>query len=155
MPNDVPDRTVPNKDNANRQAVPEGASRGEVESARDSAAGGKRQQKTWYLTKEVIDRANGAVYWSLPLALAGAKNSGEDVDHSQIPDSASALVELALWAEILRLELLFNNGRPFPSAPGKLRTGPGQSGVSRLSEQRGPRSRGPGVPDEGERDAPE
>lgn len=123
-------------------------SRHDVDEARDHAARGKRQQKTWYVTKEVIDRANGAVYWALPHALARAQNRGDEVDHSQIPDSSSALVESALWAETLRLERLFNNGRPFPPAPGKLRTGPGQGGVSRLSEPRGPRS--PGAEDAAE-----
>lgn len=128
--------------------------RRDVEAARDGAARGKRMQKTWYLTREVIERANGAVYWALPSALAAASRGGdEEIDTSQIPDSASSLVESALWAEILRLERLFHGGQPFPRAPGRLRTGPGQGGVSRLSEPRPRRTSdiGEGDPDgEGE-----
>lgn len=111
--------------------------REQVEGARERAASGHRSQKTFYLTDEIIQRVNGAVYWSLPLALAKAGGDGEAVDTTLVPDSASALVESALWAEVLRLEHVFNGGQPFRPAPGKLRTGPGQSGVARLSESDG------------------
>lgn len=57
-------------------------------------------------------------------------------DLTQVPDSASALVENALWAEVLRLEALYNGGEPFPAAPSRLRTGPGQRGIERLSRPR-------------------
>lgn len=101
--------------------------------AKESASAGKRRQKTWYVTDEVIQRVNGAAYWALPLALATAsKHKGEEVDQTNIPDSASDLVETALWAEVLRLEELHNQGMPFPPPPAKLRPGPGQNGASRL-----------------------
>lgn len=111
--------------------------REQVEEARERATSGHRSQKTFYLTNEIIQRVNGAVYWSLPLALAKAGGDGAAVDTDQIPDSASALVEAALWAEVLRLEHVFNGGSPFAPAPGKLRTGPGQRGAARLSDGEG------------------
>lgn len=114
--------------------------RDDVEDARDEAALGKRTQKTWYLTQEVVERANAAVYWCLPIALAHSQMKGTEVDTARIPDSASALVEMALWAEVLRLEAMYNEGKPFNPAPEKLRPGPGRSGVSRLSLPRGTRS---------------
>lgn len=114
--------------------------RHDVDHARSAAARGRRMQKTWYLTKEIIDRTNAAVYWCLPKALAHQEITDDEIDLSRVPDSASALVETALWSEVLRLETMFNAGRPFAPAPGRLRTGPGQQGVNRLSEPRGPRS---------------
>jgi len=112
--------------------------RSKVESVRSLAAEGARQQKSWYLTREVIARANSCVYWCLPKALAAADRTGVEPDLSQVPDSASALVENALWAEVLRLEALYNGGEPFPDAPSRLRTGPGQAGIERLSRPRPP-----------------
>lgn len=112
--------------------------RSKVEWARSSAAEGARQQKSWYLTREVIARANSCVYWCLPKALAAAERDGLEPDLTQVPDSASALVENALWAEVLRLEALYNGGEPFPDAPSRLRTGPGQQGIERLSRPRPP-----------------
>ena len=114
--------------------------RDEALEARDIASGGKRQQKTWYLTKEVCDRANNAVYWALAYAMKNAPDP-EHVDVDRLPDSASGLVEIALWAEILRLEQMLNDGQPFPNAPAKLRTGPGTDGTRRLSAPRPDRRR--------------
>lgn len=108
--------------------------REDIMQARESAHAGKRKQKTWYLSEEVIERANAAVYWALPYALKEAGN--REVDVSRLPDSASALVEAGLWSEVLRLERMLNNGEPFPKAPGALRTGPGRTGIQRLSQPR-------------------
>jgi hypothetical protein len=50
-------------------------------------------------------------------------------------------VEAAMWAEVLRLERLYNNGQPFREvAGGKLKPGPGQRGVDRLKQPRKPRT---------------
>lgn len=122
--------------------------RSRVESARSAAAEGARQQKSWYLTREVIARANSCVYWCLPKALAAADRAGVEANLSQVPDSASALVESALWAEVLRLEMLYNGGQPFPDAPSRLRTGPGQAGIERLSRPR-PTTAPPSEPEAG------
>lgn len=111
----------------------------EAREAKESAAPGKRRQKTWYVTEEIIERVNGAAYWALPLALAESrKHKNHDIDQTDIPDSASDLVETALWAEVLRLEKLHNQGMPFPAPPGKLRPGPGQNGASRLRKSAEP-----------------
>lgn len=107
--------------------------RDEIVGAREGATG-KRKQKTWYLSEEVIARANAAVYWSLPYALKVEDSAGLDV--SRIPDSASSLVESGLWSEVLRLEKMLNHGEPFPPAPANLRPGPGRAGVERLSQPR-------------------
>ena len=113
-------------------------SRHDVNDARDGAADGRRIQKSYYVTEEVADRANRAVYWARVHALAHAQQTGEEeIDLDAIPDSASALVELAMWAEVLRLERLYNNGQPFRSVTGgKLKPGPGRRGVSRLRQRR-------------------
>ena len=111
--------------------------RGDVDDARDDAADGRRIQKSYYVTGEVADRANRAVFWARVHALAHADQTGDEIDLDALPDSASALVESALWAEVLRLERLYNNGRPFREVVGgRLKTGPGQRGVSRLRRPR-------------------
>lgn len=108
-----------------------------VEKAIEESKDSSRSQRTYYLTDEVISRAGGAVYWALPKALAQA---GEEADTDAlaeiIPGSVSALVEHALWAEILRLEALFNDGKPFPPQPGQRPTGPSAAGIARLRQPR-------------------
>lgn len=114
--------------------------RPQVEQAIEESADSTRSQRTYYLTDEVISRAGGAVYWALPMAISQAQTAGEEADTESlaeiIPSSVSALVEHALWAEILRLESLFNNGKPFPAQPGKLATGPSAAGIARLRQPR-------------------
>lgn len=88
------------------------------------------------LLEEHLARVNGAIFWSLAKALAKAEATGTPVDTSAIPDSASALVESALWAEVMRLEEQYNDGQPFPPAPGKLAPGPGQHGKERMRSRR-------------------
>ena len=100
--------------------------RQDVDDARDEAAGGRRLQKSYYVTEEVADRANRAVYWAKVHALMHAQQTGEEIDFDALPDSASALVESAMWHEVLRLERLYNDGQPFREvAGGKLKPGPG------------------------------
>ena len=116
-------------------------SRQDVVAARDEAADSRRLQKSYYVTEEVADRANRAVFWARVHALAHADKTGEEIDIDALPDSASALVEAAMWAEVLRLERLYNNGQPFREvAGGKLKPGPGQRGVDRLKQPRKPRT---------------
>ena len=115
-------------------------SRDDVDEARDDAARGRRIQKSYYVTEEVADRANRAVFWARVHALSHADKTGEEIDLDALPDSASALVESAMWAEVLRLERLYNEGKPFREvAGGKLKPGPGQRGVNRLKQPRKPR----------------
>lgn len=109
--------------------------RGEVEEAAREAAKGERAQRTFYISKEVVERLNGVVYWAQGFAIARAEQTGEDLTE-YVPDSASSMVETAIWAEILRVEKAINKGRPFQPAGGKLRTGPGERGIRRLSEPR-------------------
>lgn len=123
------------EDDAAEAAAGQGwvVSRDEAEQARQVASRGKRQQKTWYVTEDVAYRVNAAVFWAAPKAL----EQDPDLDPAAVPDSASALVETALWAEVLRLEKLYNNGEPFPPPKsGRLRSGPGRQGVERLREPR-------------------
>lgn len=108
--------------------------RAETIDAAESATG-KRKQKSFYLTTDVLERLNGCVYWARAGFLS-ATQAGEDIDPSELPDSAASLVERALWTEVLRQEKLFNNGEPFPPAPGRLATGPGAAGAQRLRRPR-------------------
>lgn len=119
--------------------------RQDINEARDTAASGKRVQKSFYITAEIYDRAIAAVYWSRPYALAQGQMSGEEIDVESLPDSASALVESSLWAEVLRLERLYHKGEPFPAVK-KLRSGPGQRGIDRLSQSREKPSPSPDPP---------
>lgn len=111
--------------------------RQDVDEARDQAAGSRRLQKSYYVTEDIADRANRAVYWAKVHALMHAQQTGEEIDFDALPDSASALVESAMWHEVLRLERLYNDGEPFREvAGGKLKPGPGPRGVSRLKQPR-------------------
>ena len=111
--------------------------RQDVDDARDEAASGRRLQKSYYVTEGVADRANRAVYWAKVHALMHAQQTDEEIDLDALPDSASALVESAMWHEVLRLERLYNDGQPFREvAGGKLKPGPGPRGVHRLKQPR-------------------
>lgn len=74
----------------------------------------------------------------------GAEESESDVRHSAA-DVRFTLAPLlgsdqqleSVWAEVLRLEHLYNKGEPFREvAGGKLKPGPGQRGVNRLKQPR-------------------
>lgn len=114
-------------------------SRKDIDDAMAEARGGERVQKTWYISSEVVDRVTASVQWAGKLAVAAALREGQqpdEVDLTGIPETAGELVEAALWAEVLRLERQVNDGKPFPSAPGKLKTGPSSRGLARLREAR-------------------
>lgn len=104
-------------------------SREKAENYRAQVANGKRIRRSFYVTEAMGKRLNDAVH-----AVKG-RNSP---DGEFVPDSASALVEMAVWAEIARLEDRFNDGESFPPAAGPLPSGPAASGVDRLSRPRGP-----------------
>jgi hypothetical protein len=110
-------------------------SRAETMAAVEAAASDKRRQKSFYLTESCLARINAAVYWARSGFLA-AQRQGEPIGVEELPDSASALIERAAMAEVIRLEKLFNKGRPFPSAPGRLSPGPGARGIERLRRPR-------------------
>lgn len=104
-------------------------SREKAENYRAQAANKKRVRKTYYVTEALTDRVVDAVQ-----AVKGHASESSEF----VPDSASALVEMAVWAEIARLEDRFNDGESFPPAAGPLPSGPAASGVDRLSRPRGP-----------------
>ena len=88
--------------------------REQVEQAITLAASDGRQQKTWYVPSSLVDRVAAAAYWAVPVTLAEARASGAEIDLTGIPDSASAIVESALWAEVLRLERRAESRAAFP-----------------------------------------
>lgn len=94
--------------------------------AAEVAREGRRVQRTWYLSQEIVDRARATIYWAHGTAHSRAAQAGRQVDVdqlTQLPDSLTSLAETALWAEVMRLERLLNDGHPFPPAPGELRRG--------------------------------
>lgn len=130
----------PRKRSAKRPEAPKveevPVSRAETMAQVEAARNGKRKQKSYYLTEELLERVNAAVYWSRAGYVA-AQQRGEDLDVAELPDNASQLIERAATAEVLRLEKLFNGGSRFDPAPGKLAVGPGESGAARLRQPRG------------------
>lgn len=102
-----------------------------------AAAGEKIRPRSYALPPQLIARVNAAVQWSRDQIAAG-EEVATDVD-DPLPDGPSALAESALWAEVLRLERLYNQGRPFPPVAGSLPRGPGARGRRALSKPRGPR----------------
>jgi hypothetical protein len=76
-----------------------------------------RVQRSFYLSRDLVNRARAAVN----------ATSGE-------PGEAYNLSELAgrvLWAEVRRLEDRYNAGRPFPPVD-SVPPGPGPAGVERI-----------------------
>lgn len=137
----MPQKRPRKKDSRALSADAATVSRADVDEARDAATDGPRIQKSYYVTRQIADRANRAVFWARVHALSRADQTGEELDLDALPDSASALVEAAMWAEVLRLERLYNDGRPFREVVGgRLKPGPGQRGVDRLKQPRKPRS---------------
>jgi hypothetical protein len=89
----------------------------EVEPRRRSRTSPDRVQRSFYLSRELVDRARAAVH-----ATAGE------------PDEAYNLSELAgraLLGEVRRLEERYNAGRPFPAVD-SVPPGPGPAGVERI-----------------------
>jgi len=87
------------------------------------ARGSERVSRTTYLSRELVDRARAAVYWTRVIA-------GE-------PNSFSELSERALRAEVERLENEYNRGRPFEIPEGEgLRPGPAPGVMPRVAADR-------------------
>ncbi|MGH3715014.1 MAG: ParB family protein [Micromonosporaceae bacterium] len=81
----------------------------------------ERTPRSFHLSRQLLERARAAAHWA-----------GQQLPHLDEPTNVSELVERALRAEVDRLERMYNDGSPFPAVQGKLRTGPGASGVERI-----------------------
>ncbi len=114
-------------------------SRQEIDDATNGAAHGNRQQKSFYLSAELVERLTAACYWAQGYAADQVGDGEDDSLLDYVPDSASSLAEQGLWAEVLRIEKALNDGKPFPPAQGRLKSGPGQRGIERLNQPRGAR----------------
>lgn len=89
----------------------------ETRTARRSRTSPDRVQRSFYLSRELVDRARAAVQAT-----------------STRPGEAYNLSELAgrvLAAEVRRLELEYNGGSPFPPVT-SFPPGPGPAGVERI-----------------------
>lgn len=80
----------------------------------------ERTPRSFHLSRQLLERARAAAHWAGKLP---------ELDE---PTNVSELVERALRGEVERLERTYNSGVPFPAVQGKLRTGPGASGVERI-----------------------
>lgn len=80
----------------------------------------ERTPRSFHLSRRLLERARAAAYWA-----GQSPEAGE-------PTNVSELVERALRGEVERLERTYNGGHPFPAVVGKMRTGPGASGVERI-----------------------
>lgn len=89
----------------------------------------ERTPRSFHLSRSLLERARAAAYWV-------AKTPEPDE-----PTNVSELVERALRCEVERLERLYNNGTPFPAVLGRMRTGPGASGVERIRQAQRARRR--------------
>jgi Centromere-binding protein ParB C-terminal len=76
-----------------------------------------RVQRSFYLSRDLVDRARAAVS-------ATMRRPGEAYNVSQ-------LAGRALEKEVRRLELSYNNGQPFPPVS-QVRSGPSPEGVERI-----------------------
>lgn len=76
-----------------------------------------RVQRSFYLSRELVDRARAAVY-------ATAGQAGEAYNLSE-------LAGRVLAAEVHRLEAEYNDGAPFPPVA-SVPPGPGPAGVERI-----------------------
>lgn len=80
----------------------------------------ERTPRSFHLSRRLLERARAAAY-----CLGQLPGVHEATNVSE-------LVERALAAEVERLERDYNGGEPFPAVLGKMRTGPGASGVERI-----------------------
>lgn len=76
-----------------------------------------RVQRSFYLPRDLVDRARAAVH-------ATAARPGESYNLSE-------LATRVLLAEVLRLEAAYNGGLPFPPVD-SVPSGPGPAGVERI-----------------------
>jgi len=104
----------------------DGAGSAEVDGTPHSLLAGEgidpaeRTPRSFHLSRSLLERARAAAYWVAKLP--------EQAE----PTNVSELVERALRSEVERLERLYNGGVPFPAVLGRMRTGPGASGVERI-----------------------
>jgi post-segregation antitoxin (ccd killing protein) len=87
-----------------------------------------RVQRSFYLPRELVDRARAAV-------LATMTEPGEAYNVSE-------LAGRGLAAEVRRLEAQYNDGRPFPPVD-SMPSGPGPAGVERIRARARTRRRKP------------
>ena len=81
-------------------------SRQDVDDARDEAADGRRIQKSYYVTEEVANRANRAVFWAPVHALAHADQTGDEIDLDALPTRPAPWWSRRCGPGIPRLERL-------------------------------------------------
>jgi hypothetical protein len=104
----------------------------EAESRRRNRTSPDRVQRSFYLSRELVDRARAAVQ-------ATSRQPGEAYNLSE-------LAGRVLLAEVCRLEERYNAGRPFPPVD-SVPPGPGPAGVERIRNGvTSPRRREPGPP---------
>jgi hypothetical protein len=104
----------------------------EVESRRRNRTSPDRVQRSFYLSRELVDRARAAVH-------ATSRQPGEAYNLSEMAGRV-------LLAEVRRLEERYNAGRPFPPVD-SVPPGPGPAGVERIRNGvTSPRRREPELP---------
>ncbi len=89
----------------------------------------ERIPRSFHLSRQLLERARAAAYWVSQLP--GVEEAS----------NVSELVERALRREVERLELEYNDGRPFPAVMGRMRTGPGAAGAERIRKAQRARRR--------------
>jgi hypothetical protein len=89
----------------------------EARPRRRSRTSPDRVQRSFYLSRDLVDRARAAVS-------ATMRRPGEAYNVSQ-------LAGRALEKEVRRLELSYNDGQPFPPVS-QVRSGPSPEGVERI-----------------------
>ena len=89
----------------------------EVEPRRRNRTSPDRVQRSFYLSRELVDRARAAVH-------ATSSQPGE-------AHNMSELAGRTLLTEVLRLEERYNAGQPFPPVA-SVPPGPGPAGIERI-----------------------
>jgi hypothetical protein len=89
----------------------------DVEQRRRSRTSPDRVQRSFYLSRELVDRTRAAVH----------ATAGEPGESHNLSELAGRL----LLAEVRRLEERYNAGRPFPPVD-SVPPGPGPAGVERI-----------------------
>ncbi|HST64962.1 MAG TPA: hypothetical protein VLM05_07215 [Mycobacteriales bacterium] len=96
---------------------PDGHETGDGIRRRRSRTSPDRVQRSFYLSRDLVDRARAAVQ-------ATSRHPGEAYNLSE-------LAGRVLLAEVCRLEQRYNGGRPFPPVD-SVPCGPGPAGVERI-----------------------
>lgn len=77
--------------------------------------------RSFHVRKATVERARAAIHW---LSQAGV----------DVPSTLSELVDSKMLEAVEQLERDFNEGNPFPTVSGRMRSGPGAEGKARISE---------------------